>query len=391
MESKDNRPKILVAVDWFTPAYRAGGPIRSVANAVAALENEFQFFIVCGAYDLEIDGKFTALEVETGPWTIHGKAQVKYLERADWTARNWRKIFNEVQPQTLYLNSMFSGPFSRLPLAVARKLARKRRKTGSTLRVVLAPRGMLDEGALAIKPLKKYAYLSLSRAIGRYDGLVWQASGPDEERSVHRHFPRAHVLIAQNLSAQPPALDLREKTSEHYLSVGRIHPIKNQLFSAQILARRAKKTGSQILYQLVGPVEDAAYLRDVIACQGHHGKGVLQIEASGPIPPTAIPDLFPSVRALLAPSLNENFGHAIAESLSIGCPVLVSDQTPWTAEKLGGAGRQLPLEEKDWDAALDWLADETAWKEARRRALENFSSAHSDPDILAAHRKLWAP
>ena len=30
------------------------------------------------------------------------------------------------------------------------------------------------------------------------------------------------------------------------------------------------------------------------------------------------------------PTLGENFGHAIFEALSVGVPVLISDQTPWT-------------------------------------------------------------
>ena len=38
--------KILVFVDWFLPGYKAGGPIRSVANLTAHLSGEFEFFIV---------------------------------------------------------------------------------------------------------------------------------------------------------------------------------------------------------------------------------------------------------------------------------------------------------------------------------------------------------
>jgi glycosyltransferase involved in cell wall biosynthesis len=29
------------------------------------------------------------------------------------------------------------------------------------------------------------------------------------------------------------------------------------------------------------------------------------------------------------PTLNENFGHSILESFCAGCPVIISDQTPW--------------------------------------------------------------
>jgi len=36
------------------------------------------------------------------------------------------------------------------------------------------------------------------------------------------------------------------------------------------------------------------------------------------------------------PTFAENYGHAIAESLSMGTPVLISDNTPW--RKLGEKG-----------------------------------------------------
>jgi glycosyltransferase involved in cell wall biosynthesis len=43
------------------------------------------------------------------------------------------------------------------------------------------------------------------------------------------------------------------------------------------------------------------------------------------------------------PTLGENFGHAIFESLAAGRPVLISDQTPWRNLKQDFAG---------WDIAL---------------------------------------
>jgi glycosyltransferase involved in cell wall biosynthesis len=387
MESKDNRPKILVAVDWFTPAYRAGGPIRSVSHTAQALQDDFNFYVVCSAYDLGKKGRYdfeSPLNVPKGSWIDVNGVKVRYLPKDEFNQSTWMKILDEIQPEALYINSMFSTPFSRLPLAAGKKWS-------NALRIVLAPRGMLDPGSLSIKPLKKYVFLSIARILGLYDHITWKATSEIEANSIRTHFPNAQVSIAQNLAAAPINVISEVFPPHQYLTVARVHPLKNQLFAAKLLGRLAEKNQVKITYQLIGHIEDPKYLAQIQGLTGIYGKGKLTIEAIGALPHNEIPKSFLGVRALLAPSLNENFGHAIAESLSIGCPVLVSDQTPWTAEKLGGAGRQLPLEEKDWDAALDWLADETAWKEARRSALENFSSAHSDPDILAAHRKLWAP
>jgi glycosyltransferase involved in cell wall biosynthesis len=53
------------------------------------------------------------------------------------------------------------------------------------------------------------------------------------------------------------------------------------------------------------------------------------------------------------PTLGENFGHAIFESLSAGIPVLISDQTPWRHLAQQQAGWDLPLVETIWTKTMD--------------------------------------
>ena len=48
---------------------------------------------------------------------------------------------------------------------------------------------------------------------------------------------------------------------------------------------------------------------------------------------------------LLLPTRGENFGHVILESLLSGCPVLISDRTPWRGLESQGVGWDLPLED----------------------------------------------
>ena len=47
-----NKPVILIFIDWYLPAYKAGGPVRSIANLVENLKNDFIFKIVTGDRDL---------------------------------------------------------------------------------------------------------------------------------------------------------------------------------------------------------------------------------------------------------------------------------------------------------------------------------------------------
>jgi glycosyltransferase involved in cell wall biosynthesis len=58
------------------------------------------------------------------------------------------------------------------------------------------------------------------------------------------------------------------------------------------------------------------------------------------------PDAVATLRAydlFFMPTRGENFGYALVEALIAGCPLLTSDQTPWTDLESKGVGWDLPL------------------------------------------------
>ena len=85
------------------------------------------------------------------------------------------------------------------------------------------------------------------------------------------------------------------------------------------------------------------------------------------------------------PTEGENFGHAIFEALTVGCPVLISDQTPWAGLRSKKAGIELPLaDQTGFTDLIQEFVDmpDTAWQEYRQGAWslarsyqENLSSA----------------
>ena len=238
------RPVVLVAIDWYLPAYRAGGPIRSIANLVAALGDEIDFRIVCGNRDL---GDVEDLPVPTRCWTPLHNASVQYLPQDAWTASTWKGLMEEVQPDRLYLNSLYSGPFSRLPWKVAKSMG---------IPTTLAPRGMLGPGALSIKPWRKKAWLTVQRWFGNYERITWHASTAQERNEIERVVSKAQVHIALNLPVPYDPLPLPTTTDTlHLLSVGRVHPIKNYSLGVS-LANALAQQGHNVTYRIVGPVED---------------------------------------------------------------------------------------------------------------------------------------
>jgi glycosyltransferase involved in cell wall biosynthesis len=83
---------------------------------------------------------------------------------------------------------------------------------------------------------------------------------------------------------------------------------------------------------------------------------------------------FSQYHFFLFPTLSENFGHAIAESLSAGCPVIISDATPWRDLARRNVGWDLPLAERDlWLRVLQQCTDlDDESYRAMSTACENF-------------------
>ena len=374
MTSIDSRPRILIAIDWYLPAFRAGGPIRSIANLIAALGDEFKFHIVCGNRDL---GSAADLDVPTNQWVTVGRAEVYYLPPDRWTASTWAKLLRDLQPDRLYLNSLYSGPFSRLPWKVARSMG---------IPTTLAPRGMLGEGALRIKPLRKRLWLMAQKVLGNYDDVIWHASTEQEAEEIRRWFPRAEILTALNLPV--PFDPLPTPTSDGpdltVLSVGRVHPIKNYLHGVHV-ANALAEQGRSVCYRIVGPIEDrneAARLKQ--AAQG------IQLVFTGPVAPPEVKHHFASAHLVLVPSLNENFGHAVAEAIAHGRPALVSDQTVWSTMRPGQTVSCLPLEVSLWvqkaTAHMD-MDGNTVLEQSRN----TYARCLLNEDHLEAQRIIFSP
>jgi len=72
--------KVLVFIDWYFPASRAGGPISSVVNMVSLLRDNFEFFIVTGSKDLNSAKNLKG--VSLNQWQKVGFAEVIYLEKS---------------------------------------------------------------------------------------------------------------------------------------------------------------------------------------------------------------------------------------------------------------------------------------------------------------------
>ena len=126
-------------MDWFLPGYKAGGPIRSVANMIRALSEDFDFFIVTRNTDLSDDEPYK--NIEPNKWLTKYSAHVYYLSADNYSKDKIKTLIGERNYDAMYLNSLYSSQYALTPLRI-------RNKDFPDLKTVLAPRGMLGAGAL---------------------------------------------------------------------------------------------------------------------------------------------------------------------------------------------------------------------------------------------------
>jgi glycosyltransferase involved in cell wall biosynthesis len=111
----------------------------------------------------------------------------------------------------------------------------------------------------------------------------------------------------------------------------------------------------EVHFDIFGPSDDPDYLgkcmQAIRALPPH-----IKANYRGPVENSAVREILGGTHFMFLLTFNENFGHAISESLSAGRPVIISDRTPW---------RGLEKQQCGWD--LD-LFDEPAILKALNHA-----------------------
>lgn len=379
-----DKKKILICIDWYVPGFKAGGPIRSVSNIVNAFKNEFEFYILTSAYDL---GETEAYEdVELNLWHETDGVFIKYLEKHLLNSSAIGGNIKEVEPDIIYLNSLFSRVFTLIPLAVARK---------NKIKTILAPRGMMGAGALDIKKTKKVSFLKLARLLGWYKNVTWHASTVEEKIEIERGFgKKAKVVIAQNIPLSQQLdldniLDRKNTGKLRFVFISRIAIKKNLNLAIDALKKVTSK--QEVAFDIYGNIEDQEYY-DTFKHDIKKHTGV-SITYKGVLNPNDIAEIYANADFMILPTMHENYGHAIVEAWSNGCPVIISKNTPWKNLRVQDLGWDIDITDPDnlTKAVQEGIdLDFTSYIQMVRASYNYFTNKICDDDILEANRKLFA-
>ena len=392
-----SRSVILIFIGHYLPGFNAGGPVRSIANLVNALGDEYDFRIVTADRDLGDRRPFPSVTADT--WTRVGKAQVLYTRVGPGWILRCRRILNEVRPDLIYINSFFARSFS-MAVLLAWWCAPRR----SRCALLLAPRGEFSRAALGLKRNRKTVYVWLVKLLGTHSRALWHASSPAEAADIVRALSHHDgVAVAGPISSAAPAVataldvppnwsgETREFPSKpsgslRIIFLGRIVPMKN--LAAAITAVRALR--GNIRFTVCGPREDDACWQQCSRLLKAMPSNIT-VEVSGAVPHEEVRKTLLEHDVFLLPTLGENFGHVIAEALQAGCPVVISDRTPWRGLQDLGVGWDLPLDDLTaFTRALQQCADMAPdqFDHFRRRASGHGLAVGSDPGILNQNRQM---
>ncbi len=377
-----NKPRILVIQDYFLPAYKGGGSLRTVVNIIDRLAGDFEFDVIARDRDQGDTEPFPDLEDD---WMRRTRCRVRYLPPNSITPRGLRRTAAESDYELIYFNSFFSK-FT-VWLLTLRRLGLLPRRP-----VLLAPRGELAANTLALKRRKKSIYISLARWLGLYRGITWHASSENERAEILSLFD-GPVEIAADLPAAPPNPDAlpapppKRRGELRLVFLSRLARKKN-LERAIELAGRAE---GDIVFDIYGTAEDPAYLAECETLIQRLPPNV-RCAYRGPIPYEQVHETLAQYHVFLFPTLNENFGHVILEALLARLPLVLSDQTFWRGLEASGAGFDLPLsDDAGFDAAIKLFVemDQDRYDEMSRDALKLAHTYLNDPRPVNDTRNIF--
>jgi glycosyltransferase involved in cell wall biosynthesis len=243
--------------------------------------------------------------------------------------------------------------------------------------LVISPRGMLGAAALNFSKWRKRAMWASFQGGATHAAALFHATS-DEEYSDIRRF-----RLTQPVAVIPNGIDVPEECGppadariRKILYLGRLHPKKglHKLLASWRLVQD-ELTDCELV--IAGPSE-RGYLQELESKAAE--LALKRVSFPGPLFGEAKTAAYRSASVFVMPTLNENFGLTVAESLAVGVPVICTKGAPWSGlvshdcgwwiegdvDEIGGAMRYamgLPPEDLHRMGARGraWMRSDFSW------------------------------
>lgn len=317
--------KLLVLSNFFKPGFKAGGPIKSIDLICKHLKDDLDILVVTSSKDLGSQENYDNIELNK----ILLKEGHKTIYLSKYSFFNILFQIKQFKPDLLYINSIFSlqniyifflNRFIKLP------------------KIILAPRGEISINSLEIKKMKKKISLKIFKIFKIFSDIDFQATDKSEYIFLKEIFPKNEIIIIPNFvaSINKPKKEPKKLDHINMCFASRISEKKNLKFALKIL-KDERLCNAKLNLDIWGPIEDVAYWKE---CQ----KIIVTLPSNISVKYMGVFKLsnqsskLSKYQLLFLPTLNENFGHVIFESMQLGIVPLISNNTPWTEINNLGAG-----------------------------------------------------
>lgn len=327
----EKKKRFLVLIESYLPGFKNGGHGRSITNLVDFYSNQYDFYIYTS--DRDFGDKHPYPNIKRNCWTKVNGANVMYNK----PLKLWfsiAKIIKNNDIDVVYTCGFFSNYTLRLLLS--------KWLNNINIPIVIAPMGQFGPNALKFKSLLKSLIIKIINITNILKKTNFSVTSYLEDKDVKLKLRNINSFIIEDL---PTKYELKKISNtikyRGYLSttfISRIHPSKNLLEALHIL----KNVSGDVNFDIYGIIEDHDYWEK---CKAEISILPENIHAKycGEIYPSLVPETFSHYDVFIFPTLGENYGHVIFESISGACIPVISDKTPWNDIDKYSCGSVYPL------------------------------------------------
>lgn len=382
------KKRCLIFTEYFLPGHAGGGATQTSKNIIERLGDRYEFCVLTG--DRESPSAKPYESVSLNQWVDVIGAKTYYAPFTMKYLLFMPKLIREADCDFVYLNGFFTPRFNAFMLL---------RRFGfiPKIPVIAAPEDELSEGCLSAKTTKKKFFISLVKLLGLYKKKVlWKASSPQEKKEIEGFFgEKANIHIAS--SATPKMLfenfsfeqkPPKEKGKVVFSFISRIMVKKNLHYALEVM----EQLKGDVRFDVYGPIEDETYWREKCEPVINRLPSNIKVVHHGGVPHAEVAERLSTSHFFVLSTLSESFGHVVLEAMAGGCPVVLSDKTPWHDLESAGLGWEIRLEENEkWKEILQRCVDMSAdeYQPMARRARQHAVEKLDSPEIINANYELF--
>jgi glycosyltransferase involved in cell wall biosynthesis len=331
--------KLLLPIGYFYPAEN-GGPAMTLYWLTKCLSKK--------GYNVSVitTSNGVSESIKENSWNQTDVGNVIYLKTLNpkYSLRYIMFTLSNINNYDIIIVTSIFAPSSFIFILVA-SILRKR--------IIISPRGELDELALIYKSYIKKLMMKLYHFFLDSRRVTFQVTSLMEFRHVssviHKKFK---ICIIPNYLSLPIKLD-RVLYSNYILFIGRFHEkkaIDNLIYA---LTHSKCFMDSEFKLYLAGD-----YNND-------YGKKILELVKKqnldnrvcflGEVKKNYKQELYANAYITIMPSHTENFGNVVIESLSQSTPVIASQGTPWEDLETNNIGKWVKNNPFDLARAIDYF------------------------------------